>query len=499
LPYVGNIPAEKYASFEVQHFTTSATTGYTLTHAVANENDIRLVINNVIQQPGSGKAYVASGTTLTLSSATSGTDTMYCVFLGKAVQTVVPPAGSVTGSTLADDVISAQSALGAEPADTDEFLVSDAGVLKRVDYSYIKASTTDEFRPNAQPIIINGDMGIWQRSGSTVTMSDGYYNVDRFRGEEDTDGTATWSRSTSVPDNTGLPYSLQVDCTGIDSSIGASQQINIQQTIEAYNLQLLKWGTSDAEAVTLAFWVKSNQTGQHSVSFRKLDNTDYNQPKTYNIDVADTWEKKVLVFSALTSSGGEIDNNNGDGLQLFWKLAAGTSYQGTADTWTATNQGATAVAGDVNFMSSTSNNFFLTGVQIEVGSYTAATLPPFQHETHEDNLSRCQRYYYKIGAASGGYYGSGNIDGSNDAQILVPFSVTMRTSPSAIETNGTAAHYAIRTTFNTTCDAVPVFSNTDLDKAMVIFKKSAHGITNGAAAFGRSENNTSYLAWSAEL
>ena len=141
--YVGNSPALKYTSFAVQHFTTSATTGYTLDHAVANENDIRLVINNVVQQPGSGKAYTASGTTLTLSAATSGTDTMYCVFLGKAVQTVVPGQGSVTGSTLADDVISAQSALGAVPADTDEFLISDAGVLKKVDYSYLKHTYID--------------------------------------------------------------------------------------------------------------------------------------------------------------------------------------------------------------------------------------------------------------------------------------------------------------------------------------------------------------------
>ena len=95
MPYVGNIPAENYAAFNVQHFTTSATTSYTLDHAVANELDIRLVINNVIQQPGAGKAYTATGTTLTLSAATSGTDTMYCVYTGKAVQTVVPPAGSV--------------------------------------------------------------------------------------------------------------------------------------------------------------------------------------------------------------------------------------------------------------------------------------------------------------------------------------------------------------------------------------------------------------------
>ena len=117
MPYIGNTPAEKYAAFNVQHFTTSATTSYTLDRAVANELDIRLVINNVIQQPGVGKAYTASGTTLTLSGATTGTDTMYAVYIGKAVQTVNPPAGSVDEATLQVSnspvngyVLSAQSA-----------------------------------------------------------------------------------------------------------------------------------------------------------------------------------------------------------------------------------------------------------------------------------------------------------------------------------------------------------------------------------------------------
>ena len=100
MPYIGNTPAEKYAAFNVQHFTTSATTSYTLTHAVANELDIRLVLNNVIQQPGSGKAYTAAATTLTLSSATTSSDTMYAVYIGKAVQTVTPPDGSVSESKL---------------------------------------------------------------------------------------------------------------------------------------------------------------------------------------------------------------------------------------------------------------------------------------------------------------------------------------------------------------------------------------------------------------
>jgi len=120
LAYVGNSPALKYTSFAVQHFTTSATTSYTLDHAVNNENDIRLVINNVVQQPGSSYAYTATGTTLTLSAATAGTDTMYCVFLGKAVQTVNPGAGSVGADELSANAITGHSALGEAPGHSKE-------------------------------------------------------------------------------------------------------------------------------------------------------------------------------------------------------------------------------------------------------------------------------------------------------------------------------------------------------------------------------------------
>ena len=172
MAYLGNVPARSFISFERQVFTiVNSQTAYTLSHSVTNENDIRLVVNNVVQEPGSGKAYTASGTTLTLSAAlVNGTDEMYCVFLGRAVGTVNAPAGSVStsqlvdlnvttakiaadainGDKIADDavesehlnnnVISGQTELAAEPADTDEFLVSDAGTLKRLDYSLIKSS-----------------------------------------------------------------------------------------------------------------------------------------------------------------------------------------------------------------------------------------------------------------------------------------------------------------------------------------------------------------------
>lgn len=98
MPYLGNQPADKYSSFAVQHFTTSATTSYTLDFPVANENEIALFINNVRQEPGSSYAYTANGTSLTLSAATSASDTMYCVFIGKAVQTITPASGTITSS-----------------------------------------------------------------------------------------------------------------------------------------------------------------------------------------------------------------------------------------------------------------------------------------------------------------------------------------------------------------------------------------------------------------
>jgi hypothetical protein len=138
MPYIGNQPSESFTSFATQEFSTSATTSYTLDHAVTNENEIALFINNVRQQPGSGKAYTATGTTLTLSAATASTDTMYCVFLGRALQTVTPATNSITAAMVGNDLISGKTALGETPADTDEFLVSDAGTLKRVDFSHIK-------------------------------------------------------------------------------------------------------------------------------------------------------------------------------------------------------------------------------------------------------------------------------------------------------------------------------------------------------------------------
>ena len=140
MAYLGNRPAESFASFEKQVFTiVNSQTAYTLSHSVTNENDIRLVVNSVVQEPGSGKAYTASGTTLTLSAAlTNGTDTMYCVFLGRALQTVNPPSGSVGISQL--------SATGTKDATTflrgDNTFASAGGTNTPAFEAYLSANQT---------------------------------------------------------------------------------------------------------------------------------------------------------------------------------------------------------------------------------------------------------------------------------------------------------------------------------------------------------------------
>ena len=157
MAYIGIQPAEKFTSFATQEFSTSATTSYTLDHAVTNENEIALFVNNVRQQPGSGKAYTATGTALTLSAATASTDPMYCIFLGRAFPNVTPATNSITAAMVGNDLISGKDALAAAPADTDELLLSDAGTLKRIDYSHVKSIKQ----------IVNGNFGTEQNISNT--------------------------------------------------------------------------------------------------------------------------------------------------------------------------------------------------------------------------------------------------------------------------------------------------------------------------------------------
>jgi hypothetical protein len=213
MPFIGNQPAEAFSSFQKQDFTTSATTSYTLDHPVANGNEIALFINFVRQEPTA--AYTASGTSLTLTSATSSSDDMYCVYLGKAVQTVNPPNSSVGSSQVSADLITGQTALGATPADTDELLISDAGTLKRVDYSYLKSANTPYFY---------GELASNQTlTRSTTTKITGMTN-DELDSDSAFDGTTF-----TVPSGKGGKYFLQGILTANYADIGQDGEKTLVQ------------------------------------------------------------------------------------------------------------------------------------------------------------------------------------------------------------------------------------------------------------------------------
>ena len=282
------------------------------------------------------------------------------------------------------------------------------------------------FRPNVNPIIINGDMAVAQRGTSFAAVGDGVYTLDRFETSKDNDGAVTITQEALTSGNAyadGFKTALKVDVTTADGTLTSNQRLFIQQIIEAQNLQVLKYGTANAEKLTLSFWVKATKTGTNIVRMYAYDD-DRSCSQSYTVSTTNTWEHKVLNFPADTT--GVIDDDNGQGIQIAWGIGAGASFQsGTlATTWGA-NTSANDFVGQVNNLDSTSNNFHITGVQLEVGEYTSSTIPPFQHETYGDNLARCYRYFQAFHPR-----GSGKAFGSTTAYLQVPLLKTMRSTPS---------------------------------------------------------------------
>jgi len=250
-------------------------------------------------------------------------------------------------------------------------------------------------RKTATPLIINGDMQIAQRGTSaTGITADGYYTMDRFLIGLASLGTWTQSQSTDVPTGQGFSSSLKLDCTTADASPASTDNIAIMQRFEGQNLQMLKKGTSDAESVTVSFWVKTNKTGTYVLELRDANNVRI-ICKTYTVDSANTWEKKVLSFAGDTT--GTLTNDNALSFHVRWWLGAGSAFtSGTLSTsWEAQSNANRAVGQTVNLADSTSNEWYITGVQLEVGTFDANSIPPFQFEDIGTSLARCQRYYVR--------------------------------------------------------------------------------------------------------
>jgi len=339
---------------------------------------------------------------------------------------------------------------------------------------------------------INGQMTFDQRNaGASVTPTNGQFSVDRWAAE------LSQSSKFSFQQNAGAvtPPVGFTDYLGVTSlsayTVGSGEVFNIYQRIEGFNVADLGWGTANAKTVTLSFWVRSPLTGTFGGAIQNSAN-NRSYPFSYTINAANTFEYKTVTVDGDTS--GTWLTTNGNGMAVRFSLGAGATYSGTAGAWAGSDfrsaTGATSVVG------TNGATFFITGVQLEVGS----TATNFDVRSIGTELALAQRYYYKFKSTGSGVdYALGYALSSTGFRDITAFPVTMRTVPSSLEQTGTASDYSIRAPAGTvTCSAVPFYYGGTANVALTEYTVSS-GLTTGQGSSSRFANSNAYVAWSAEL
>lgn len=364
-------------------------------------------------------------------------------------------------------------------------------------------------RPNSKPIIINGDMAVSQRTTSTAGVTSTTYGAcDRMQLVNNSMGTYTViqeSLTSGAAYEAGFHNAWRIDCTTADSSPAAGDVLYPRYKIESQDLSMFKKGTSEAEAFTIAFWVKSNKTGNAQVNFYDIDNTRL-CAGTYTISSANTWEHKVINIAADTT--GAWADDNGEGLRIEWRLDSGSnSTSGTTPTaWEAAAAGDRDVAGQLQIARSTDNDWAITGIQLEVGTYTSSTLPPFQHEDFGTNMARCQRYFTMIadgrlgGGANEAFIGAGYCHQGNTSYFACgTLPVRIRSyDPSIFTVTGTNNYKATRDGGEDTFDSIVMYAQYN-EQVFSINGTGNVSATQGTGAQVRLHSTSTYFGVDAEL
>jgi hypothetical protein len=279
-------------------------------------------------------------------------------------------------------------------------------------------------------LIINGAMNVSQRGNSTGITASGYYGPDRFQFNESGRDQFQVSVSQASDGPEGFSNSWKMETTTVETAVDSSEYVLLIQRMEGQNLQHLKYGTSSAQQLTASFWVKSSVAADYGIYMYSSDGVRI-IGSTYTINSANTWEYKTITFAGDT--GGTINDDNGDALYLGFVLAAGSGMSDTDNTsWSSYASGKLAYGHTANAVITTANaTWQITGVQLEVGD----TATPFEHRSYGDQLARCQRYYstYAYANTNARHYGVSDNFGYYQSETTFP--VTMRATPSAVQTS----------------------------------------------------------------
>jgi len=263
----------------------------------------------------------------------------------------------------------------------------------------------------------------------------GYGALDRYRINNGSTAVTNTIQATTVPAGQGFSNSIHLDVTTADTDLGAAVQFLFTQRFEGQDLQHLKKGTSSAETTVLSFWVRSAKSGTHIVELFDTDNSRHIN-KAYTVSSADTWEHKEITIEGDTTGAFTSDVNTS--LEVTWHLGAGSNFtSGTLQTSWGGRTDANRAVGQVNVLDSTDNNFYLTGIQWELGSQAT----PFEHRSFGEELDLAQRYFIKDDTVYKAYTNAPSDNGSRACNFNFP--TTMRAAPSM-----TAAVDAGSATFN---------------------------------------------------
>jgi len=339
--------------------------------------------------------------------------------------------------------------------------------------------------------IINGQMVIDQRNaGASVTANNGVFGVDRFK------ISATQSSKGTMQQNAGsvTPPAGFTNYLGLTSSSAftpaSGDLIALLHRVEGFNSADLAWGTANAQPVTLSFWVRSSLTGTFGGGLGNADGS-YTYPFSYTISTANTWQQITLTIVGATS--GTWNSTNGTGINISWSLATGSTFSGTAGSWTGAVNAYNATGATQPF-STNGATFYITGVQLEKGS----TATSFEYRQYGTELALCQRYFNTISVYDGGLIG---FNDSTTAGIYAYYPpVVMRTMPT-LGTTGTAANYRIRHAGGavTSCSAVPAIQATSGINVYRIGTTVASGLTSGQGSMLIGNTDNFALTFSSEL
>jgi len=336
--------------------------------------------------------------------------------------------------------------------------------------------------------IINGGMTIDQRNAgasvATTTVSQVIYTLDRWAYSCGVASKFTVQQNAgSITPPTG--FTNYLGCTSTSAySLATGEYCNVLQRIEGFNTADLGFGTANAKTFTLSFWVYSSLTGTFGGALQNsAQNRSY--PFSYSIPVANTWTQ--ISFPITGDTTGTWLTTNGTGIGITFSLGTGTTYSGTAGAWATGNY--ISATGTVSVVGTSGATFYITGVQLEVGSQATS----FDFRDYGRELIMCQRYCFF--PALGATY-VGGMNGTNSGLCTIPFPVVMRVAPSGTVSTTTWTFDNYTSNGTTTSVALQNASTT----AVRIYATSLSGISGGAnQAFEVGPGNAGTIILSAEL